>query len=485
MRNLGSLILIGLSMGFAFGGAAAAADNPVTELLPPILQPLVTGDTSPSIAGGDAASIRPARRTAPVKPPFVLRANDRLVFLGDSLVDGELALGVLETRITAQFPKENLHFYHLPWLTNHPLAGRSAPSNWIAPVTHQILALRPAAIVLAFGSDAAAASASTNASDFQTNLAALVAALKGSDTNTAPKLILIGPPATTEPVGANRLFGPLNAVRAAYSRAVADVAEQHGADWVNLFDWFLADLPRAKPQADGSGSFSAACLDERQRLTPYGFVRACYGFERQLRWGSAAWRFGMLPDNTMREGGFGTTVLEHQRTDSEARLVSLDARLPIPNVPGLTETDPSSRPQCYFQIPGFRPGQYVLRIDGQTNLTASERDWARFQIIVKGPQWDQAETLRQTIVQKNAHWREIAQTSLTSTDPLGALKAAQANPKLAEYEQAIARLRVPVKHTFTVAPDPTAVSAAPVPAKPPRRTNSPPPAPPPLPPATK
>lgn len=482
MRNLGSIVLVGLSLGFASGGEVAAAGDPVAELVPPILQPLITGQDA---AAAGVVAGRPVRQSVPSKPPFVLQPDDRIVLLGDSLIGREWSFGFLETRMTAQYPGQNLRFYHLPWLTNHPLAGGVAPGNWVGALTNQIHALNPAAVVLAFGSDAADAAASTNATAFQSNLTALATALRRPNVSTAPKLVLIGPPATAEPVATNQVLGPVNAARTAFSRAVAETAEQTGAAFVNFCDWFLADLPRAKPQADGSGSFSPACMDEHNRLTPYGFVRACYGFERQLGWGSTAWRFGMLPDNTMREGGFGTTVLEHKRTDSEARLVSLDARLPIPNVPGLMEIDPGSRPQCYFQIPGFRAGQYVLRIDGQTNVTASEQGWARYQIITKGPQWDQAENLRRTIVQKNARWVEVAATVQTSADPVAAFVSAQADARLVELEQAIAKLRVPVKHTFMVTHEPSAEPAATSPAPKPRQPRSAPPPPPPLPPTVK
>ncbi|MBU6401879.1 MAG: hypothetical protein KGS61_16305, partial [Verrucomicrobia bacterium] len=68
------------------------------------------------------AAIRGQPFALPAEPPrpFELREGDRVVFVGDTLVEREQEYGYLEARMTAQFPDRNVTFRNLGWSADTP-----------------------------------------------------------------------------------------------------------------------------------------------------------------------------------------------------------------------------------------------------------------------------------------------------------------------------------------------------------------------------
>src|SRR5215510_11439068 len=57
-------------------------------------------------------------------PPFALTNGDRVVFLGDTLIEREQQFGWLELMLTTAFPERNVTFRNLSWSADTP-AGDS------------------------------------------------------------------------------------------------------------------------------------------------------------------------------------------------------------------------------------------------------------------------------------------------------------------------------------------------------------------------
>lgn len=64
----------------------------------------------------------PVRLVADV--PFELRDGDRVVFIGDRLIEGEQQAGWIELMLTTQFPDRSITFRNLGWNGDTP-AGES------------------------------------------------------------------------------------------------------------------------------------------------------------------------------------------------------------------------------------------------------------------------------------------------------------------------------------------------------------------------
>jgi hypothetical protein len=154
-----------------------------------------------------------------------------------------------------------------------------------------------------------------------------------------------------------------------------------------------------------------------------------------LRWRPNTWRFGYNEDGSLREGQFGVELLERSRSTTNITANIQEERLPTPTPPGVSPDDPAPRPLCYIQAPGLEAGDYALTISGERIQQASARDWARYQIIRKGPSWAQSESLRQLIILKNA----TRQANPTDSD-------------IIRLEGEISRQRLPSQRTLEIYP---------------------------------
>ncbi len=112
----------------------------------------------------------------------------------------------------------------------------------------------------------------------------------------------------------------------------------------------------------------------------------------------------------------------------------------------------------------LKPGRYTLQIDGGPVQTADSQTWLRpnlsFDQILKGPSFDQAENLRQVIVEKNRlffnRWRPQNETYLFGfrkyEQGQNAREIPEFDPLIEKLEKEIARLRKPVPHTYQLVP---------------------------------
>ena len=105
---------------------------------------------------------------------------------------------------------------------------------------------------------------------------------------------------------------------------------------------------------------------------------------------------------------------------------------------------------------GLAPGRYTLTIDGKAVATAPADEWAKGVTLDHGPDFDQAEQLRQAIVAKNRlyfyRWRPANETYLfgfrKQEQGQNAIEIPKFDPLVVEKEQEIAKLRVPTAHTY-------------------------------------
>jgi hypothetical protein len=109
-----------------------------------------------------------------------------------------------------------------------------------------------------------------------------------------------------------------------------------------------------------------------------------------------------------------------------------------------------------LRVRGLPPGDYTLRIDGQDIVTAPAATWEAAVRLERGPEHAQAERLRLAIVAKNRlyfhRWRPQNETYLFGfrkhEQGQNAREIVQFDPLIARAEADIARLRVPVVHTY-------------------------------------
>src|SRR5437660_562302 len=78
---------------------------------------------------------------------FEFRDADRIVFLGDTLVEREQAYGYLEERLTVEFPARQVSFRNLGWSADSPAGISRAGFDFDKPATaFEILKAQVAAV---------------------------------------------------------------------------------------------------------------------------------------------------------------------------------------------------------------------------------------------------------------------------------------------------------------------------------------------------
>jgi hypothetical protein len=94
---------------------------------------------------------------APQKP-FELRDGDRVVFIGDTLIEREQHYGYVELMMTLRWPDRNVTFRNLGWSADTP-EGQSRVSfdwskgsaEWFRQLVEQIKQTQPTVVVLGYG----------------------------------------------------------------------------------------------------------------------------------------------------------------------------------------------------------------------------------------------------------------------------------------------------------------------------------------------
>ena len=89
---------------------------------------------------------------------FELREGDRVVLVGDTLIEREATDGFIEHTLTTQFPAANVIFRNLGWSADTP-EGQSrvgfdhekAPGFWFKQLTNSVALLKPTVVFVGYG----------------------------------------------------------------------------------------------------------------------------------------------------------------------------------------------------------------------------------------------------------------------------------------------------------------------------------------------
>jgi hypothetical protein len=90
---------------------------------------------------------------------FTLRDGDRVVLLGNTLIEREQQSGYWESALTRLFPDRNVQFRNLGWsgdtVFGEARAGFGTAADGFQHLKEHVLALKPTVILVAYGSNEA------------------------------------------------------------------------------------------------------------------------------------------------------------------------------------------------------------------------------------------------------------------------------------------------------------------------------------------
>jgi hypothetical protein len=121
---------------------------------------------------------------------------------------------------------------------------------------------------------------------------------------------------------------------------------------------------------------------------------------------------------------------------------------------------PRSLDPFWLKVEGVSKGDYTLQIDGKEVLKTNAEKLSKGLPVAIGPDFDQVEKLRQTIIEKNRlyfhRWRPQNETYLFGfrkhEQGQNSREIPQFDPLIEKIEKEIAVLRVPVPHTYEIVP---------------------------------
>lgn len=396
-------------------------------------------------------------RCVAARPVFDLRSGDRVVFIGDTLIEREQSYGYLEERLTVRFPERDIIFRNLGWSADTPEGISRASFDFDKPgkgfelLTNEIAIVQPTVVIVGYGM-ANSFDGEPGVAQFKTGLNKLVDGIRAVCKNKSVRFVFLSP-VHHEDLGAPLPNpAPHNFNLELYTRAVQDVAVERTNLFISLYNNLLGD---------GTKSFPPRPLtDNGIHLTAYGYLRMTEAIEKAFVWEPNLWRLRIAANGEVTPGSYGATVTNLTRTQRSVRFTSLDSQLVSPYVSDKNGSIPSMDAPSLIQIDGLRSGNYVLKVDGIAIATGSAKDWARGVAIESGPQFDQAEELRQTILKKNElffdRWRPENETYLFGfrqhEQGRNAKEIPMFDPLIAEQEAKIAKLRQPVPHTYELMP---------------------------------
>jgi hypothetical protein len=379
-------------------------------------------------------------------PKVEFNDTERIVFLGNEFFDHERDQCYIETLLTTRFPDKNLIFRNLGYSGDNVWCdARTLCSGWdqfgppeqgFERLKKLLGQIKPTLIFVAYGMNESF-QGETGLQHFRDGLNRVLDMLS----ETGARVVLVSPiphenlgPPLPDPAAHNREL-------IAYTDVIRQTAADRSMPFINL----LAGMAEQSPRAAGK-----ALTSDGIHLTPIGYRKAAMLIEREIGDPARGWAINL----DAASGTVGTVGISVKDVSHHADRVAFSATadiLPVP-LPAPADEVPM------IQVRNLAPGQYSLRIDDRSVVTATAPDWAIGVTIAAGPDADQTEALRKLIVEKNFdffnYWRPENDTYIFGYRKHEQGRNAVEIPRFEEMipakEAEIARLRAPVSHSFVL-----------------------------------
>lgn len=377
---------------------------------------------------------------------YQLKDGDRVVMLGNTLIERAAQYGYIETQLTLAHPEANITFRNLGWSGDtvwaESRAGFDTPNEGFERLKESVLVAKPTLIFVGYGGNEAYAGAA-ELPKFVIGLQRLLKVLG----ETEARIVLLSPIRHEDLGRPLPNPGPHNEQLRLYANTMRDIAGRQNLGWIEL-EPALSVRAIAEP--------TLPLTYNGMHLNDYGYYRAAEVIAENGRIALPPWRVTISAEGSVDETS-GTQISDATATDDTLRWTALDEYLPAPANPAADELPyQASSPQRVLKVAGLSEGKYRLSIDGEPCCSATAAQWSEGVPLTTGPEFAATEQLRQAILHKNElffyRWRPQNTTYLFGfrkhEQGNNAAEVAQFDPLVAEQEEEIARLRRPVEHTY-------------------------------------
>jgi len=309
------------------------------------------------------------------------KQNERILFLGSSLVENDLAKGYLEFAISSRWPDKNLTFRNLGWSGDNVFA--EARSTFTSPPTpyqqlfQQIRSTAPNHVMLAYGG-IESQKGKEGLNEFLKGLEVIIDSIDalGAQTillSTVP-VKLAGNPENTAVQNQNLKL---------YADAIESIAAKRKKKFVDLYTP-IAENTKNIYREDGI------------HLNDVGYYYLAQALEESFGW---PLRESIVTIDASKETATATGPAKviSKKEDNLAFSVE-ESILPLP---APDSEQPEAKASVSIQVKGLKNGFYTLTENGRQLATASADDWATGVVLDGGISQEQAAEVCGYIVKKN------------------------------------------------------------------------------------
>src|SRR5439155_21907557 len=126
---------------------------------------------------------------AATKTPFEFQDGDRVVLIGDTLIEREGTYGYIEQRLTSQFPDRKVQFRNLGWSADTPQGTARAsfdfdkPGKGFEKLKDEVATARPTVVIVGYGMASSLEKPPATPARFKEDMLHLMDAIQSVTTN--------------------------------------------------------------------------------------------------------------------------------------------------------------------------------------------------------------------------------------------------------------------------------------------------------------
>ena len=307
---------------------------------------------------------------------FYPKNGERIVLLGNALIENEQQFGFLEYRITNYWPEKHLTFRNIGWSGDTVFGeARSYYTNPPGPydlLISQIKAAEPDWIIIGYG-NVEAQKGAEGIDPFKNGMNQLLDSVEAIG---AKAILLSTIPQVS--AGTENLLKLRNNEYRSYNQAIKEIAQFRKLTFIDVFDAFNT--------ATGAELYE----NNGVHLNEKGYVKLSETIMNQLELNSETPSIEIEASNASVESN---VPVQNISIADKARKISFNSTQNLVSKPNAgNET---------IKVNGFKKGNYSLSVDGKLAAIGSRKEWEEGITLEQGPGLQQSEHLLKLIREKD------------------------------------------------------------------------------------
>lgn len=313
--------------------------------------------------------------------PIELKNGDRVVLLGNALIENEQMYNYLELQLTRHWPERSITFRNLGWSGDNVFGDArsyyTSPPSAYELLISQLTEANPTHVLIAYG-NVEAQDGESGLEHFGTGMEKLLSNIQ----ELGAEAILLSPIPQFSG-GTPTLLAERNKNLKLYAEKIAQIAQAHQKRYVDIFSPFEELIETDLLSENGI------------HLTEYGYYKLAAIIEDGFGLGSNHLKISV----DVRSGEIDSTIptnlesKDHKNRTVEFTIIEQVLPVPLP----ITQ----SREERLMSVKGLKKGFYSLEINGKLVASASAKAWAKGISLQQGGTLEQAQHLRRLLNRKD------------------------------------------------------------------------------------